>query len=346
MTPSRWPRSQPLNNRLLVIDGATQSWTDARVADLGRFLNPGDLVIVNDAATLPAAFFARTETRELIEIRLICHQHGTRFLAVLLGAGNWRTRTEDRLSPPILKAGARLQIEGSSLQAQILETSVVSPRSVTLEFNLDESATWREMYRAGHPIQYSHLNGNLDLWDVQTAYASRPWAMEMPSAGKPLQWKLLLDLMRHGVNLAALTHAAGVSASGDPVLDALLPLPERYDLPLATIEAIDSTHNQGGRVIAIGTSVTRALEGNYARHGKLVAGLGMTDLILQPGFERQIVDGILSGMHEATETHFRLLSCFLDESLLQAAVEHAEASGYLSHEFGDSCLILPETQII
>ncbi len=346
MKPSRWPRSQPLNNRLLVIDGATQSWTDARVADLTSFLNPGDLVIVNDAATLPAAFFARTEAGDRLEVRLVNHEHGTRFLAVLLGEGNWRTRTEDRVGPPVLKTGARLQIEGSPLKAQILETSVLSPRSVTLEFNLDESATWREMYRAGHPIQYSHLNGDLELWDVQTAYASRPWAMEMPSAGKPLQWKLLLDLMRHGVNLAALTHAAGISASGDPVLDALLPLPERYDLPLATVEAIDSTHNQGGRVIAIGTSVTRALEGNYARHGKLAAGLGMTDLILQPGFERQIVDGILSGMHEATETHFRLLSCFLDESLLQAAVEHAEASGYLSHEFGDSCLILPKTHTI
>ena len=346
MKPSRWPRSQPLNNRLLVIDGATQSWTDAQVADLTSFLNPGDLVIVNDAATVPASFFAWTEAREQLEVRLIRHQQGTRFLAVLLGAGNWRTRTEDRVSPPILKAGARLQIEGSPLWAHILETSVLSPRSVELEFNLDESATWREIYRAGHPIQYSHLNGDLELWDVQTAYASRPWAMEMPSAGKALQWKLLLDLMRHGVNLAALTHAAGISASGDPVLDALLPLPEQYDIPLATVEAIDSTHNQGGRVIAIGTSVTRALEGNYVRHGKLVAGTGITDLILQPGFERQVVDGILSGMHEATETHFRLLSCFLDESVLQAAVEHAEVSGYLSHEFGDSCLILPKTHTI
>lgn len=346
MKPSRWPRSQPLNNRLLVIDGATQSWTDTQVADLTSFLHPGDLVIVNDAATVPASFFAQTEAKEQLEVRLIRHQHGTRFLAVLLGAGNWRTRTEDRVSPPILKAGARLQIEGSPLRAHILKTSVVSPRSVELEFNLDESATWREIYRAGHPIQYSHLNDDLELWDVQTAYASRPWAMEMPSAGKALQWKLLLGLMRHGVNLAALTHAAGISASGDPVLDALLPLPERYDIPLTTVEAIDSTRKQGGRVIAIGTSVTRALEGNHATHGKLVAGTGITDLILQPGFKRQVVDGILSGMHEATETHFQLLSCFLDESLLQASVEHAEASGYLSHEFGDSCLILPKAHSI
>jgi S-adenosylmethionine:tRNA ribosyltransferase-isomerase len=245
------------------------------------------------------------------------------------------------MPPPVVKVGTHLLIEGSPLRAKIIETSVLSPRSVEIEFNLDESSTWRELYRAGHPIQYSHLNGDLELWDVQTAYASRPWAMEMPSAGKALQWKLLLDLVRHGVNLAALTHAAGISASGDPVLDAMLPLPERYDIPPATVEAIHSTHEQGGRVIAIGTSVTRALEGNYAAHGKLLAGTGITDLILHPGIQRQVVDGVLSGMHDATETHFQLLGCFVDEPLLKAAMFHAEQTGYLSHEFGDSCLILP-----
>src|SRR6185503_15959730 len=106
----------------------------------------------------------------------------------------------------------------------------------------------------GRPVQYSYLEGPLELWHVQTLYAGRPWAAEQPSAGRPLTASVLRALEESGVRLAALTHAAGISSTGDAALDALLPLPERYEIPAATVAAIARARAGGGRVIAIGTT--------------------------------------------------------------------------------------------
>src|SRR5207244_7687405 len=115
-------------------------------------------------------------------------------------------------------------------------------------------------YAAGRPVQYAYRREPLDLWTVQTAYAARPWAAEMPSAGRALTWDVLLALRRAGVAIARLTHAAGLSSTGDDVLDRALPWPERYELPRATIEGIATTRVRGGRVIAVGTAGGRARE--------------------------------------------------------------------------------------
>src|SRR6185503_19337063 len=101
----------------------------------------------------------------------------------------------------------------------------------------------------------------------------------------------------------SLTHAAGLSSTGDAALDALLPLPERYDLAAATVAAVEHTKRAGGRVVAVGTTVVRALEGCFATHGRLVAGMGETDLLLGPGQVLKVVDGIVTGMHEPHESH-------------------------------------------
>ncbi len=122
-------------------------------------------------------------------------------------------------------------------------------------------ALWAALYREGRPVQYSYLAHDLPLWAVQTVYAARPWAFEMPSAGRPLSWEILLALRRKGVRWASLTHAAGLSSTGDPAIDAALPLAERYDIPAATVRAVADTRARGGRVIAVGTTVVRALEG-------------------------------------------------------------------------------------
>jgi S-adenosylmethionine:tRNA ribosyltransferase-isomerase len=159
----------------------------------------------------------------------------------------------------------------------------------------------------------------------------------MPSAGRPLTWGLLAALRARGVRLAALTHAAGLSASGDPTLDAALPLPERYDLPESTAQAVRDARAPGGRVVAVGTTVVRALEG-AARNG-LRAGEGVAELRIGPGFEPRVVNAVLSGMHEAGESHYELLRALVPDELLRRAAE--AASDYLAHEFGDSCLVLP-----
>ncbi len=202
---------------------------------------------------------------------------------------------------------------------------------------------WTWLYEHGQPIQYTHLDHPLALAEVQTRYASRPWAAEMPSAGRPLTAGLLLALRRRGVTLATLTHAAGLSALGAPELDALLPLPERDEIPARTVERIATARARGARVIAVGTTVVRALEGATRRGGgRLEAGVGVTELVIGPEFRPRCVDGLLTGVHVPGESHFELLTAFVPRARLDAALTHAEAAGYLNHEFGDTCLIGPE----
>ena len=129
------------------------------------------------------------------------------------------------------------------------------------------------------------------------------------------------------------------SARRDDGLDALLPLPEQYVIPRATVAAIEEAHAGGHRVIAVGTTVVRALEGCHRAHGRVVAGEGVTDLVLDERFEPRVVDAILSGMHDPTESHYRLLRAFADDDLLRTAIEHAEQLGYHNHELGDLMLL-------
>jgi len=169
--------------------------------------------------------------------------------------------------------------------------------------------------------------------------------MEMPSAGRPLRWSLLLDLRKRGVSLASVTHAAGLSSSGDAAIDATLPWEESFDIPAHTVQSIQEAQRRGGRVIAVGTSVVRALEGCAAEHGgELHPGEGTTRILLGPGFAPRIVTGLFTGLHEATATHFALLQAFAPRPLLERAYAHAEGHGYLGHELGDSCLILDGAQ--
>jgi S-adenosylmethionine:tRNA ribosyltransferase-isomerase len=333
------PRSAPLAERLLGVDPQTGEMKDATVGDLGRFLRSGDLVVVNDAATLPGSL-AGTSGGEPIEVRLAQPLGEDRFLALLFGAGDHRQRTEDRPRPPPVGEGSVIAL-GPDLLAVIERVSPLSARLVEIRFSARGAALWAALYRHGRPVQYAYVPEKLALWDVQTRYATRPLCAEMPSAGRPLAWELLLDLARRGVRLAYVTHAAGLSSTGDPALDARLPLPEHFEIPVATARAVRETRASGGRVVAVGTTVTRALEG-AARlgGGALGAGAGVTDLVLGPGHVRAVVDGLFTGMHEPTESHFRLLGAFAPERVLERAHAHAEAAGYLTHEFGDSMLIL------
>jgi S-adenosylmethionine:tRNA ribosyltransferase-isomerase len=262
------------------------------------------------------------------------------FSAVLFGPGDWRTPTERREPPAALPAGARVSF--GDLSAAVERTSPISARLVELRFDRSGAALWSALYRLGTPVQYAHAAGPLELWHVQVAYASRPWAAEMPSAGRPLRWELLSALRAGGVRLASITHAAGLSSTGDPALDAALPLPERFDVPDATVRAIGRARAEGGRVIAVGTSVVRALEGAAARRGgELAAGQGVTALLLGPGYRRRVADGLLTGVHEKGASHYALLHAFASEELISRASAHSERAGYLCHEFGDSWLLLP-----
>lgn len=314
---------------------------ETRTSRLPELLAPGDLLIVNDAATLPASLRGQDAAGHPVEVRLVStdvERGDGHFWAVLFGEGDWHQRTEDRPPPTALAPGARLDL--GAVEAEVVAISPLSPRLACLRFARDPDALWTALYRSGRPVQYSHLAHDLPLWAVQTVYADRPWAFEMPSAGRPLSWEILLALRRKGVGWASLTHAAGLSATGDPALDAALPLPERYEIPAATVAAITETHRRGGRVIAVGTTVVRALEGAFASAGAVRAGPGVTDLRIGPDHRLRVVDGILSGIHTSAESHFALLGAFAAPELLRAAEAYADAHDFTTHELGDAMLVL------
>ncbi|HZO16770.1 MAG TPA: S-adenosylmethionine:tRNA ribosyltransferase-isomerase [Polyangiaceae bacterium] len=333
MTPAREPRDRR-EIRLLAIDPSARSFADRHFAELAQLLCRGDLLVVNDAATLPASL-----SMDGGELRLVSMHEDGSWRAVLMGPGDWRTPTEHRAAPARFEAGSRLRI-GTSLEARVEEVSSLSPRLVTVRFDRKDAELWQALYASGTPIQYAHLSQPLDLWSVQTSYASRPWAVEAPSAGLPLGWDLLRELRAAGVGLARLTHASGLSATGDPAIDAALPLPERYEIPESTAVAVAETRAARRRVVAVGTTVVRALEGSVHRHGEVRPGAGVTDLRIGPGFVPRVVDGLVTGMHTPAESHYSLLGAFVPGDLLEASFRHALAAGYLGHEFGDATLVL------
>jgi S-adenosylmethionine:tRNA ribosyltransferase-isomerase len=340
VTPAAWPRPEPRQDRLLRIDPAARTWRDACVSDLPRELRPGDLLVLNDAATLPASLRGRGPAGEEIEMRLAGPAESGEWWAVLFGAGDWRTRTEDRPPPPVLVSGDRVVV-GDDLAAEVRRVDDRSPRLVALAFDRAGAELWSALYRHGRPVQYAHVKAPLALWHVQTGYAARPWAAELPSAGRPLTAETLRELRRGGVGLATVTHAAGLSSTGDPELDARLPLPERFEVPARTVAAVEAARARRGRVVAVGTSAVRALEGQALLcAGRLGAGSAKTGLTIGARHRLRVVDGLLTGLHEPGSSHFELLRAFAPEDLLREALAHAEVEGYLAHEFGDSSLIL------
>lgn len=326
--------------RMLLVDTQRNELAEDLTTSLPSLLDARDLLVVNDAATLPASLFGVTASGQPVEIRLLDGPYQQTTRAVLFGRGDYRTKTEQRPAPPLLARGDIITIGSASLTVSAV--AALSPRLIELSWPGAPSDRFALLYRAGRPVQYSYVAQPLALWDVQTTFAARPWAVEMPSAARPLTGSVLLGLAARGVQIATLTHAAGLSASGDEALDKALPLPERYEIPAATVRAIEGAVARGGRVVAVGTSVVRALEDSALRHGAVRAGAAVAELILDAHTEPRVASGLLTGIHVPGESHYKLLSAFARASTLRRAAALAEQRGYRIHEFGDAALLLPD----
>ena len=332
---------RPVDAKLLVVDAHRNIIHVPRAAFVD-FLCPDDLVIANDAATLPASLTGvHQPSRRQVEVRLagrpsLDPMDISRFSAVVFGEGDFHTRTEDRPLPPSLTPGDTLQL--GPLQATI-EKILGHQRLVSLLFHGSADEVWAGLASHGKPIQYSHLESSLELWDVWTRIAGLPVAFEPPSAGFILDWQLLSLIREHGARFATVTHAAGISSTGDDDLDRLLPFDEPYHIPATTAKAVELTRQRGGRVIAVGTSVVRALEDAATADGQLRIGDGMAKGKIGPATRLRVVDAILSGTHEPGTSHYELLRAFLEDSTLERATEELTTHGYKTHEFGDSVLI-------
>lgn len=338
--PAQAPLTRGTARLLTVADGEIHS---RHRDDLPRLLRLGDLLVANDAATIPASLTgSHAPTGLPLEVRLagrpsLRADDVHRFVALVLGAGDWHTQTEDRAPPPPLLPGDRLLL--GPLRATI--TSLLGhPRLASLSFEGAVAEIWAGISGHGRPIQYAHVAEPLALWDVWTPVAAHPVAFEPPSAGFALSWATLARLRARGIAFATLTHAAGISSTGDPVLDARLPFDEPYHIPLETVRRIRRARRDGGRVIAIGTTVVRALEHAALATGAVRSGDGTATQRIGPETRLRVVDGILTGVHEPSTSHYQLLRAFADDRTLAAARRVLDEERYRTHEFGDSMLLL------
>jgi S-adenosylmethionine:tRNA ribosyltransferase-isomerase len=301
-----------------------------RFADLGRFLSPGDLLVVNTSGTLPAAVDGiRDDGRPV-----------TLHFATALDDGSWVVEIRPRHD-----ATGPLEDTGSGDAITLpdgVRAVLIAPHPA------GQSRLWHAtvgvdggvpayLARHGRPIRYSYVSEPMPLAEYQTVFARQRGSAEMPSAGRPFTSELVTDLVTRGLVIAPIELHTGVSSQepGEP------PQPERYRVPEPTARLVNMTRAWGGRVVAVGTTVTRALESAADDVGVVRERAGWTDLVLGPDRPAQVVSGLITGWHAPGASHLRLLEAVAGADLVDAAYAEAVRARYLWHEFGDSCLLLP-----
>jgi S-adenosylmethionine:tRNA ribosyltransferase-isomerase len=311
---------------MLVARRSESSLVHARFRELPRFLAPGDLLVVNISATLPAALPARLGERELV-----LH------LSTPMGDGSWAVelRTADLLPFKRPQLGTRLELPDGA-HAELVAAYLSSDRLGVARLSLGEPFE-RYLRRHGRPIRYWYLGREWPIDAYQTVFAREPGSAEMPSASRPFTAELVTQLVAGGVLVAPVTLHTGVSSSerGEA------PYPERYSVPQSTAWLVNAVHGWGGRVIAVGTTVVRALETVAAPDQAVAPGEGSTNLVVTPQRGLRAIDGLLTGWHDPASSHLELLEAAAGAQLLERSYEAARAHGYFFHEFGDTHLILP-----
>lgn len=305
--------------RLLHTDKAAATTRSRRFAQLPRLLRPGDLLVVNDSATLPAAVWMR---------RLVVHFSTDR------GDGTWLVELRKREGNHHQRyAGGRdgelLPLPGGAM------LRLLSRHTGRLWVAQLDVSVSRYLEKYGTPIRYSYVDHDWPLERYQTVFATRPGSAEMPSAGRPFTPALVDRLPTAGVTIAPITLHTGVAS---PEVDET-PYPEWFEVSAATAAAVNRTASDGGRVIAVGTTVVRALESAVGTNGRVEAVTGVTEHIVTPAIGVRAVDGILTGLHEPRSTHLSMLAAIADNDMLAAAYREAIDERYLWHEFGDVHLI-------
>jgi S-adenosylmethionine:tRNA ribosyltransferase-isomerase len=317
---------------LLVASRTDGGLAHARFGELGRFLRPGDLLVVNTSATLPAALPARLEREDLL-----LHLSTPSGQGPDARVSDWvvELRSSELLPARAPGYGARIELPGGA-EAKLIGPYLGSGRLSFARLSLSEPV---EDYlgRHGRPIRYRHAPREWPIDAYQTVFAVDPGSAEMPSAARPFTGELVAELAARGVMFAPLTLHAGVSSLelGES------PYPERYRVPAETARLVNAAHGWGGRVIAVGTTVVRALETVAARSGAVQPGEGLTSLVITPERGLYTVDGLITGWHEPRSSHLQMLEAAAGAELLEESYEAAAAHGYRFHEFGDSHLVLP-----
>jgi S-adenosylmethionine:tRNA ribosyltransferase-isomerase len=305
--------------RMLVTDVAARTHAHARFSELASFLRAGDLLVANDSATLPAALPAMRANGDPLALHV----------ATKIDARVWLAEPRGLV---LLGEELRLPHGGSAVMI-----APVDPERARLWYAWFQLPLPMEAYlmQTGEPIRYSHVAQSLPLSDFQTMFACTPGSSEMPSAARPFTPRVLAALRQRGIAHATVTLHCGVSSLEAPERPAI----ERFSVSHETAERVNGAKREGRRVIAIGTTVLRALE-SAVHNGVVVAASGWTDLVVDEHHRVKTADGLLTGFHDSTATHLWVLRAFLDHDLLRSAYETAARGAYFRHEFGDVHLIV------
>jgi S-adenosylmethionine:tRNA ribosyltransferase-isomerase len=328
--------SRPAEERGLARDGVrmlvatTDGLAHATFADLPRYLTAGDLLVVNTTATLAAAVDGHRAGDRPVTVHFSTPQDDGNWLVELREPGPGHARVRDACP------GERIALpQRAALTLLARYPDPGADRLWTASFATGSVEAY--LARHGRPIRYSYVPEQWPLAAYQTVFSREPGSAEMPSAGRPFTPDLVLTLITSGVLIAPITLHAGVASleAGE------LPLPERFTVPGPTAALVNLTTSAGRRVIAVGTTVTRALESAASEGGPVRASHGWTDLVLGAGRPARVVTGLITGWHDPEASHLDLLQAVAGPALVRAAYAEADNAHYLGHEFGDSCLLLP-----
>jgi S-adenosylmethionine:tRNA ribosyltransferase-isomerase len=321
---------------LMVSRSAAGTVSHHAFTDLPALLLPGDLMLVNTSGTLPAAVAVRGD----LAVHFSTAMPDGDWLVELRAGHGGSTVPSGRGA-----AGQRLDLPGG---AELRLTARFTDRLWRARLS---TAVVPYLLKYGAPIRYSYVDSSWPARAYQTVFASEPGSAEMPSASRPFTPEIVTRLVARGVTLAPLILHTGVSSlEGDED-----PYPEYYEVPPMTARLVNLTRRSGGRVIAAGTTVVRALESaalqpgapetrgsQRAGHaGVVAAAAGWTEHVVTPGTGVRVVDGLLTGLHEPRSSHLKMLAAFAGDELLTRCYAAALDHGYLWHEFGDVHLLLP-----
>ncbi|MEO8690170.1 MAG: S-adenosylmethionine:tRNA ribosyltransferase-isomerase [Solirubrobacteraceae bacterium] len=315
---------------------------------LPAHLRAGDLLVVNTSATIPAALPATRADGTAVDLHLSTPVPGAvdaskgRVL-VAPGSAAGAGHPSPRWVVELRRAGARFRSAGAGERLSLpaggtaeLVASYLSPGRLWIAALALPAPLDRYLAEHGRPIAYGYVARPRPLRDLQTVFAGEPGSAEMPSAGRPFSRRVLDDLFARGVQVAPLVLHTGVASleRGER------PYPERYRVSAATATRVNAHRAAGGRVIAVGTTVVRALETVAAPDGRVEAGAGWTGLMITPERGVRAIDGLITGWHEPDASHLLMLEAVGGRDLIERSYDAALTAGYRWHEFGDSHLIL------
>ncbi len=326
------PSEKRHDSKLMVLNRSTNSIEDKLFHELVDILMPGDLLVLNNAKVIPARLLGNKETGGKVEVFLL---HDKSSGSDIL----WEV-----LVKPGIKVGTKVHFS-DKLSSEVIEVLDDGKRLVSFETDFNFLSVIDELGQIPLPpyVKYDETKTDFYKQRYQTVFAEKLGAVAAPTAGLHFTNDLFERLAIKGIEIAYLTLYVGIGTFRPIKCDNYLEHTmhsETYELPLETIDKISKAKTAGGRVIAVGTTTTRVLEGVYNKQGQLKDGIGSTDIFIYPGFEFKVIDSMITNFHLPKSSLLLMISAFASKEFIMGAYERAKVSDYRFFSFGDAMLIV------